>query len=88
MSRRVLGSIESSFGDIVVDEPFAWEEARIGSEADDVIVAVLRVDGSCMQARTSAEPDFEVDARFPCFAISKSDEQIMLLAVLMLNVLW
>lgn len=41
-----------------------------------------------MHARTSAEPDFEVEARLPCFAISSREEQMMLLAVLMLKVEW
>jgi len=44
--------------------------------------------GSCIQASTSADPDFDVDARLPCLAISSSEEHRILLAVLMLKVLW
>ena len=38
-------------------------------------------------ARTSAEPDFEVEARLPCFAMRRRDEARMEEVVLILNVL-
>jgi len=37
--------------------------------------------------RMSADPDFEVDARFPCFPMARSDEQMIEAVVLTLNVL-
>lgn len=41
-----------------------------------------------MAFNTSAEPDFDVCARLPCFAISSSGEAMMLAVVLMLKVEW
>lgn len=44
--------------------------------------------GNTSAPNTSADPDLDVLARFPCLAISRSDEQMMDDAVLMLKVLW
>jgi hypothetical protein len=41
-----------------------------------------------MFCRRSAEPDFDVEARLPCFAIMSREEATMEAVVLMLNVLW
>jgi hypothetical protein len=40
-----------------------------------------------MFCKRSAEPDFDVEARFPCFAIKRNVDAIMEAVVLMLNVL-
>ena len=65
-------------------DPFEVDVPLVG-----VCCALLSVfeRGRRIAASTSAEPDFEVDARLPCLAMRSREEQIMLLAVLMLKVL-
>lgn len=40
------------------------------------------------RASTSALPDLDVEARFPCFATTRSEDARIEDAVLMLKVLW
>ena len=75
MFETVLLAVTESF---VVIEPFV--------ATDCWFVCVVEL-ARRMAASTSAEPDFEVEARLPCLAMRRREEQMMLLAVLMLNVL-
>jgi len=56
-------------------------------EAGDTAVRMGWV-GVERRARTSAEPDLEVEARLPCFAMRRREEARMEEVVLMLKVEW
>jgi hypothetical protein len=56
--------------------------------ASDAGVMFSRIGGlGNVLCRRSADPDFEVDARLPCFAMKRREEARMEDVVLMLNVL-
>lgn len=92
MCGRRVGVTAGRLGEIVAALSYSllpWFDVLLdGAAAISPEVGDREGPGSFIQASTSAEPDLLVLARLPCLAISSRDEQMMLLAVLMLKVLW
>lgn len=84
-----MGVTASSLGERAVVVDLVVPLVVVSSLVPFVVSLVVCVEGaSFIAASTSADPDLDVDARLPCLAMRSRDEQIILLAVLILKVLW